>query len=137
MDAGIHLDGKEPNAKAFPMPMNYHASKLIRKDLEAAGIELADAAKRIPDFHCLRYTFCTNLARAGVHLRTAQGLMRRSAVNLTSRVYTAMGLETDIEALEKQFDLDAPAIVEQQSEELAATGTEGNSRLTSCLTRQV
>ncbi|WP_425607035.1 tyrosine-type recombinase/integrase [Rubellicoccus peritrichatus] len=40
------------------------------------------------DFHALRYTFATRLARNGVSQRLAQELMRHSDLNLTARIYT-------------------------------------------------
>ncbi|MFH5804676.1 hypothetical protein [Alienimonas sp. DA493] len=35
-----------------------------------------DAAGRVLDFHALRHTFVTNLARSGVHPKHAQALAR-------------------------------------------------------------
>ncbi|MFO8013862.1 MAG: site-specific integrase, partial [Phycisphaerae bacterium] len=39
---------------------------MIRKDLEAADIPYRDASDRVADFHALRHTFITRLARSGV-----------------------------------------------------------------------
>jgi integrase len=44
------------------------------------------------DVHSFRVTFGTNLARAGVPLRTAQELMRHSAPKLTANIYQDVGL---------------------------------------------
>lgn len=36
----------------------------------------------------LRHTYCTNLAEAGVPLRTAMALMGHSDIKMTARIYT-------------------------------------------------
>lgn len=46
-----------------------------------------DDRGRTIDVHALRGTFCTNLCRAGVPLRTAQAAMRHSDPSLTARHY--------------------------------------------------
>lgn len=38
--------------------------------------------------YCLRHTFCTNLAKAGIDVRTAQSLMGHSSIELTANIYT-------------------------------------------------
>jgi integrase len=67
-----------------------HLSRLIRfkKDLKAAGIPYKDVQGRYLDFHSFRHTTCTNLAMAGVGVRTAMELMRHSDAKLTNTVYT-------------------------------------------------
>jgi len=45
-----------------------------------------DQSKR--DFHSLRHTFATMPAASGVHLKTAQALLRHSKIDLTMSVYT-------------------------------------------------
>jgi integrase len=66
------------------------AAVMLRRDLEAAGIPYQDGAGRFLDFHSLRHTFGTNLARAGVAPKVAQELMRHSDVNLTLGIYSHM-----------------------------------------------
>ena len=39
--------------------------KVIAKDLEAAGIDVSDGDGRVVDFHALRHTFITRMARSG------------------------------------------------------------------------
>ena len=63
------------------------AARMIRRDLEAAGIAAEENGRRF-DFHCLRGQFATDLDRAGVSLARAQRLMRHSTPELTSRFYT-------------------------------------------------
>ncbi len=48
----------------------------------------ADEYGRTIDVHALRHTFCSQLAKAGVPLRTAQAAMRHSDPSLTANVYT-------------------------------------------------
>ena len=60
----------------------------FRRDLKKAGISYRDAADNFADFHSLRKTFGTNLARAGVPSRTAMALMRHSDRRLTDKIYT-------------------------------------------------
>ena len=76
---------KKPSDPVFDIP-----SDLIKRfhgDCKRAGIARRDGRGRQADLHCLRLTFGTNLARAGVPMRTAQQLMRHSDINLTARVY--------------------------------------------------
>ncbi len=60
----------------------------IQKDLAAAGVPYFDAQGRKADFHALRHTFSTNLARAGVPEAVRMVLMRHSDPRLTAKVYT-------------------------------------------------
>ena len=74
----------------------------LKRDLKAAGIPYQDALGRYADFHSLRKTLCTNLARAGVPRRTAMAVMRHSDSKLTDKVYTdenLLGVETAIDVL--------------------------------------
>jgi len=75
---------------------------MIRVDLTAADINYEGAHGRVADFHALRHTFISNLARAGVHPRNAQALARHSTIDLTMNVYTHIAmadLATDIRKL--------------------------------------
>ncbi|MGB8369474.1 MAG: tyrosine-type recombinase/integrase [Limisphaerales bacterium] len=60
----------------------------FRKDLAAAGIPFVDAQGRRADFHALRHTLATNLARCGVLPRVAMEFMRHSEMRLTNKTYT-------------------------------------------------
>lgn len=59
--------------------------------LAAAGIEYRDRQDRQVDIHALRHTFCTALAKAGVSLSEAMGLMRHTDQRLTARIYADAG----------------------------------------------
>jgi integrase len=63
----------------------------FQRDLKRAGIPYRDAEGRQADFHALRYTFCTFLARANVPIRTAMELMRHKDPRLTLQIYTDAG----------------------------------------------
>ncbi|MGF1451816.1 MAG: tyrosine-type recombinase/integrase [Opitutales bacterium] len=70
-------------------------------DLAKAGIERVDGLGRKLDFHALRYTFATNLARSGAAQRLAQELMRHSDPKLTAKVYTDAKLLPTFETVEQ------------------------------------
>lgn len=79
----------------------------FRRDLKKAGISYIDERGRVGDFHSLRKTFCTNLARAGVASRVAMSLMRHSDRRLTDEVYTdenLLGTGSAVEALPSYMD---------------------------------
>lgn len=62
--------------------------KTWRADFDAAGIARADDRGRRADFHALRHTLASNLARAGVPPRLAMEIMRHSDLRLTVKTYT-------------------------------------------------
>ena len=82
-----HLATKLPGARAFYVPRL--TAKMLQADLERAGIPDSTEAG-VVDFHSLRVTFITNLARGGVHPRIAQALARHSTIDLTMRTYTKL-----------------------------------------------
>ncbi len=115
-----HLARKAPAAPAFALPKPDYMVKMLRADLAAAGIAYRDDAGRVADFHSLRHTFVTNLARSGVHPKTAQALARHSTISLTMDTYTHSLLEGHAAAVGRLPDLDAGA----GAAALAATGTD-------------
>jgi integrase len=77
-------------------------AEMIRIDLTAAGIDDEDDRGRVVDFHALRHSFISNLARAGVHPRNAQALARHSTIDLTMNTYSHVSmtdLRRDVERL--------------------------------------
>jgi len=70
-----------------------HGSMMISRDLKRAGIPSTDARGKRIDFHALRHTFITSLARSGVHPSKAKALARHSTITLTMDVYSHV--ETD------------------------------------------
>lgn len=72
----------------------------FQRDLKAAGIPYQDALGRYADFHSLRKTLGTNLAKVEVPRRTAMSVMRHSDGKLTDKTYTdenLLGTETVID----------------------------------------
>ncbi len=53
---------------------------------KAAEIPKRDGAGRVVDFHALRHTFGTLLAKAGVSMQVSQPAMRHSTPTLTANV---------------------------------------------------
>ncbi len=60
----------------------------FKRDLERAGIKHSDGAGRVIDFHALRVSYGTMLAKAGVAPRVALELMRHTDMRLTMGIYT-------------------------------------------------
>ena len=81
--------------KLFPgewMKINL-AGKMIKRDLKRAGIPYRDPRGRVLDFHALRHTFVTQLARAAVHPAKAKELARHSTITLTMDFYSHVETE--------------------------------------------
>jgi integrase len=70
-----------------------NTARMLRHDLKRAGIAYRDEQGRYADFHALRHTFITQLARSGVHPAKAKALARHSTITLTMDVYSHV--ETD------------------------------------------
>ncbi len=66
--------------------------KNLRKDCEAAGIEIEDSSGRVIDFHSFRHTTATLLSRANVSPRAAQAHLRHSDIRQTMKTYTHLEL---------------------------------------------
>lgn len=78
-----------------------HAGAMLRDDLALAHVPYRDSLGRYLDFHALRHTFITNLARAGVHPRVAMTLARHASVAITMNVYTHVDMSEARDALGK------------------------------------
>ncbi len=111
--------GKLPMAKAFKMPCDKTA-KMLRIDLKAAGIEYQTDAG-FADFHALRHTFGTMLAKAGVTPQISQRLMRHSDPKLTMNIYSHLLVADLRDGTDKLPDYS------QIREKQAATGTADNA----------
>lgn len=120
-DVTITLKAIAPQAKDNSATVFQKLPRMeqFREDLERAGIQYKDNQGRQADFHALRHSFSTNLARAGVTPRVAMELMRHSDMRLTQKTYTdALQLPTS-EAIES-----LPSILEVASQ-LASQGLGG------------
>lgn len=95
------------------------SAKMIRSDLEEAGIPRETDAG-VCDFHALRHTFCTRLAKSGMSPKEAQTLARHSSITLTMDRYSHLQ-KLEIESAMHQL----PDLPEKTSESEQATGTDG------------
>jgi excisionase family DNA binding protein len=124
-----YLAGKPAGSPIWPgtWASNRKAAEMLRHDLDAAGIpytvEGPDGLE-YADFHALRHTYITALARGGVDLRTAQVLAGHSTPVLTAR-YSHTRLHDLAGAVEK-----LPAFLPitggktEAGEQLRQTGTD-------------
>ena len=103
--------------RLFPGTWREKAAKMLRIDLDAAGIAYA-TDDGIADFHSLRHSFISNLVSGGVHPKLAQQLARHSTIALTMDRYTHVGLLDMTAALESLPTVSAPA-----RQTMRATGT--------------
>ena len=72
----IHLSGILPGSSPYPLADDF-----------------------VP--YCLRHTYCTDLQKAGVDVRTAQKLMGHADISTTANIYTHQDDEALIAAAEK------------------------------------
>jgi integrase len=77
-----------------------------------------DASNRVADFHALRHTFITRLARSGVTPAVAKTLARHSTIVLTMDHYTHTLIEDERAALDH---LPALRLTSRSPKALAAT----------------
>lgn len=130
----------DPEARLWPGPWHEVAAKMLRRDLKAARnawleetkdpkeikrrdesdfLAFENSAGRRLDFHSLRATFATSLARAGVSPQSAQRLMRHSDINLTVRHYTHLTIRDQADDLDRLPPMPESAVPN------VATGTDG------------
>ncbi len=104
----------------------------FRADLKAAGIEFIDAKGLRADFHSLRHTLATNLAKAGTAPRVAMEIMRHSDMRLTAKTYTDAGLLPIADAVLNLPSLVKPEATSTQigTQNLFLTGHDQSSRVT-------
>ena len=81
-------EGVLPEQPVFDGTHHAVCARRFASDLEKAKIVRIDSLNRKLDFHSLRYTFATLLARSGVSQRLTQELMRHSDPRLTANIYT-------------------------------------------------
>jgi integrase len=78
--------------KAWVEAADGDAAERRRREKDRDFLAYEDGDGRFLDFHALRVTYGTALARAGVRLQEAQRLMRHSTPILTANVYTRLEL---------------------------------------------
>lgn len=102
-------------------------TKILYRDLLAAGIPRKDERGRTIDVHAMRHSFGTLLNKSGTAPRTVQAAMRHSSIDLTMNTYT------DPKLLDIHGALDGlPALsldADPKRERIAAklTGTDGGT----------
>jgi hypothetical protein len=125
----------KPSGRPVFGKLTQHTAEMLRVDLEAAGLPYEDASGRVADFHCLRHSYITALAKSNAPVRIIQSLARHSTPTLTLGIYAHVGL------FDQSAALDAlPDLTRQDPRPPAAqkTGTDDAlvSRLDSALTAQ-
>ena len=124
------LAAKPPRERVFGK-LTKHTAVMLRSDLEAAGITVEDASGRVVDFHALRHTYVSTLARSAAPVKVVQSLARHSTPTLTLGTYTHLEVYDQTAALEALPDLTRPGS-ETEAPAMLATGTDGgriNKRL--------
>jgi integrase len=114
----IREAGKAGADRVFVVPVNLY--RILRRDLELAGIAYKDDRGRTIDVHALRHTTASHLSRGKVSPRVAQGFMRHSDIRLTMQTYTDPRLLDEAEALDALPDLPLGPKSDRRSDE--ATG---------------
>jgi len=99
------------------------AAKMLRYDLDRAGIEYQDQTGRFADFHSLRHSFITNIGKTGASIKEHQSLARHSKADLTLGVYTHLSISDERRAIEKMPSFIEPQIQHNQAKS-AKTGTD-------------
>jgi len=114
------LRSRVPTEKVFDIPAD-----LIRRfhgDLKRASVPRYDERGYQADLHCLRKSYGTALALAGVPLTVTQRLMRHSDPKLTSNLYTDIRL-VDMQAAVASV---APPLAPRLDSERATESSDGN-----------
>ena len=88
--------------KALRKAINISMGCKVKKGALVPPLPLAE------DFvpYCLRHTYCTNLCKKGVDIRTAQHLMGHSTIELTANIYTHIDNSSVITAAKKMNDVE-------------------------------
>jgi hypothetical protein len=103
--------------------LTQRTAEMLRHDLEAAGVPY-ETNSGVADFHCLRHSYVTALAKSNAPVKIIQSLARHSTPTLTLGVYAHVGLYDQVAALDALPDLTRPA-PDSEPSSLAATGTDG------------
>src|SRR5262249_36053305 len=98
------LDARPSNQAIFPVD-RWAILAALQADLRDAGIPYENE-EGFADFHALRHTYITTLAKSNAPVKIVQSLARHSTPTLTLGVYTHLGLYDQAPALDA---LAAPA----------------------------
>ncbi len=130
----LRLKGHPQDCPVFKFPEK-RAAKMLRADLDAAGIPYVDDAGRFVDFHALRHTFITNLAKGGLPPKLTMDLARHSSFSLTMGRYSHTVVADRASGLDVLPDLSR----EDHPKRLRATGTcddDGSADMSLCMSEQ-
>ncbi len=105
-------------------------ARMLRSDLKEAHIEFENASGKV-DFHSLRHTYGSMLAKAGVHPKMAQELMRHSDINLTMNIYTHTVLEDKLNAVESLPVFGKKTKLHKQYSETFGENGDGDAKINS------
>ena len=87
-----YLVGRRADLPVWPGTWVERSAKMLRNDLERAGVAYQDDEGLYRDFHSLRHRFGSELAKANVPPKVAQTLMRHSTITLTLDRYSHVGM---------------------------------------------
>lgn len=119
----FHATGKAADTQLWPELTN-HTAKMLKADLEAAGIAYRDDSGLYADFHSLRHSFVSMLAAGNVHPKLAQRLARHSDINLTMARYTHTLIADEAQALDALPQFPSAFRDDAGRDVLRATGTD-------------
>ena len=92
---------REPEKRrTLRIPLAMHIQKVVKRLWEKYNEENIIPLPRITP-HVFRHTFCTNMANAGMDLKSLQYLMGHSDVSVTLNVYTHNSYEKAEESMAK------------------------------------
>ena len=115
------LDARQKGEPIFPVS-RWAILTGLQADLRSAGIPYT-TDEGTADFHALRHTYITALAKSNAPVKIVQTLARHSTPVLTLGVYTHVGLYDQAPALDALPDLTQPA-PRSEPTILAPTGTD-------------
>jgi integrase len=95
-----HFTGKLPQAAAFSPLSEFSFCEMLREDLTALHIPYQDQLGRFADFHALRHTYGTDLAKL-VMPAIHQRLMRHASIVTTMKFYTHLDEQDKAAAVAK------------------------------------
>jgi hypothetical protein len=101
------LAGRPKGQPNFPID-RWAILAALQADEAAAGIEYENE-EGFADFHALRHSYITALAKSNAPVKIVQSLARHSTPVLTLGVYTHLGLDDQAPALVALPDLTQPA----------------------------
>ena len=119
-----YLAGRPPDALVWPGTWVERSARMLRHDLERAGVAYVDPEGKYRDFHSLRHRLGSELAKANVPPKVAQTLMRHSTITLTMDRYSHIGLWDTAGALDK-LPVPSDHYPEPDPAIMQATGTQG------------